>query len=146
MSLSQLVEQQLRSLTSAPASVRAADPTGVSVCIELTAIDSVGCSVREMTLSVPQLSGAGFDVVREWAEALSRRITYLLEAIGPVELDPLHAEALIRSTAPQKVPGGVRYYEMVLSGGGQGSFSLQRYETAPAGAGRVAVDLSLIHI
>ena len=125
-----------------PASVQASDG-GLTLRIEVTAIDTLSCAFSELVLFVPQLQNAQFDVVKQWATDLSKRITYLLENIGPLEFDPTAGEVLIRSTPPSQLPNGSQYYEIVLSSSGTGSFVLKRFKSIAGQPGRVGCDIQL---
>src|SRR5262245_64458346 len=85
-----------------------------TVALEVTAVDSLGCALREVRLDAPHLSSAGFDVLRDWAGRLCGKVTYLLENIGALEFDESSGTVLIRSTPPDKQAAGNQYYEIVL--------------------------------
>ena len=55
----------------------------IDVALDVTAVDSLSCSLTELRLRVPTLSNAGTDVLRDWASEFCKRVTYLLEHIGP---------------------------------------------------------------
>src|SRR4051812_39644611 len=84
-------------------------PNQVAVNIDFTAVDSMSCSLAELRVTVPALNGARFDVLKQWAKALSSRITYLLENIGPLEFAPDQGKILIRSTPPDKQAGATQF-------------------------------------
>ncbi len=128
-----------------PVSVQASDPAGIQVVIDLTQVDSLGCAFRQITLHVPAMSQAAFDVLKRWADALSQRITYLLEQVTPLEYDPQAGQVLIRSTRPDQLPDGTQYYEMVLSSLGTGTFSLKRFSSIKGTPGRTQIDLLVTH-
>src|SRR5688572_30693597 len=87
MGLRQDVDNKLKSLagSSMPATLRAADPTGIELRLEFNQVDPLGCALSELALFVPALQNAAFDVLKQWATSLSRKITYLLESLGPLE-------------------------------------------------------------
>jgi hypothetical protein len=120
-------------------------PDGVDVAIDFVAVDSMSCAFREMRLRVPKLAAAGFDALKAWAEALSKRVTYLLENIGPLELDPAAGQVLIRSTTPDQQSNATTFYEVLLSSQGQGQFALRRYRSQKGVAGRDQVDVQVTH-
>ena len=64
--------------------------------------------------------------MRKVAEALSARLTYLLEPIQPIEVDPDHCVVQMRSNPPQRNENRTSYYELLVARGGQ--LSLCRYE------------------
>jgi hypothetical protein len=96
-------------------------------------------------LQVPSLVGAGFDVLKEWAEDLSQRVTYLLENIGPLELDPSNNQVLIRSTPPSAQSGTREFYEVLLQSHADGNFSLQRFRSDTGKPGRTQIDMQTTH-
>lgn len=128
-----------------PRTLSAAADKGIGIEIDLTAVDSLSCAVRELRLNVPALSGAGFDVLKTWAARLCQRVTYLLENIGPLELEPDSGRLLIRSTTPERQDGTRKYYEILLQSHAGGQFTLRRYRYEAGGAGRAQVEMPLTH-
>ena len=149
MSLSQKVADELQQLAGfsgpAPKTVSLAGPDGIDVAVDFTAVDSMSCSFREVRLRVPSLVGAGFDVLKQWGESLCRRVTYLLENIGPLELDPDNEQVLIRSNPPDQQDNGSRFYEILLQSHANGNFSLRRFESEKGRPGRTQVDIRTTH-
>lgn len=147
MSLSQDLQVELTRLagTTAPVTATVSEPGGRTLQVDLTAVDSMSCSFSEMRLYVPGLQNAAFDTLRKWAEQLSKRITYLLENIGPLEFDPDAGEVLIRSTPPSQLASGAQYFEIVLSSRSAGTFSLRRYRSIKGQPGRDPVDITVTH-
>jgi hypothetical protein len=72
-------------------------------------------------------------------------VTYLLENIGPLELDVASGQVLIRSTAPAQQSGTATFYEILLSSSGSGQFALRRYRSQKGAGGREQVDLQVTH-
>ena len=105
----------------------------------------MSCSLAELRVTVPALNGARFDVLKQWAQALSSRITYLLENIGPLEYAPDQGKILIRSTPPDKQSGATQFYEVLLQSHSGGTFSLRRYRSQSGQPGRKAVDIHVTH-
>jgi hypothetical protein len=131
--------------SSNPKTVRLNGPDSVEIAIDLTAVDSMSCSSREIRLSVPALSGADFDTLKKWAEELCRRVTYLLENIGPLELDPDAGKVLIRSTPPHRQAGTMKFYEILLQSHSGGNFSLRRFQSETGKPGRDQVEIQTTH-
>lgn len=132
----------------APAkTVSVSDGSGVSLAVDLLAVDSVGVACEEIRLDVPSLSAANLDTLKKWAGGLCQRITYLLENLGPLEYDAQGNEVLIRSTPPDtsSSPGKTKYYEVQLSSQGAGRFSLRRFEADRTTNSRVPVPLRITH-
>jgi len=131
--------------SATPTTVTLTDPAGIEVGIDLTAVDSMSSSVREIRINVPSLVGAGFDTLKQWAENLSNRVTYLLENIGPLELDSAAGQVLIRSNPPNRQSGTTEFYEVLLQSHADGHFSLRRYSARQGTPGKTQVDLSVTH-
>ena len=147
MGLRQNLIQEFDTLAQAggplPATLRVSDANGVQVRVVVNAIDSLSCAIAEIEVFVPQLQSAAFAVLKDWAEQLSRRITYLLEQIGPLEFDEASGQVLIRSIPPDQLPDGTQFYEVILSQHGAGNFLLKRYQSTKGQPGRDAVDMVL---
>ncbi|MBW3540159.1 MAG: hypothetical protein KY476_07810 [Planctomycetes bacterium] len=138
--------KQLAGFHSAtPRTVALGGPDGVDLAIDFTAVDRMSCAFRELRLRVPALAAGGFDALKKWAEALSQRVTYLLENIGPLEFDPASGQVLIRSKAADAQPYGSSYYEVLLASTGAGLFTLRRYRTQKGVGGREQVELQVTH-
>lgn len=149
MSMSNFLKSELTRLigfsATAPKTVSVSDADGNRVELDVTAVDSLSCSIEELRLTVAALKNMPPDLLEQWAQALSNKITYLLEDIGPVELDPQSGEALIRSTPPQSTANGTAYYEMMLQTAGPNTVRLCRYESIKGQPGRSKVDMTLTH-
>lgn len=149
MDLSNELSRQLKSLGgssgTAPQTVTLTGPDAVEVDVEFAAVDSMSCAVREIRLRVPSLVDAGADVLERWADAISQRVTYLLEGVGPLEVDEENAQVLVRSTPPDKQADGTTFYEIFLASQSNGNFSLRRYRAQKGTPGRDQVDIQLTH-
>ena len=147
MSMRPQLTQELQRLVGVQggATVTLSGPAGLRLQIHFAAVDSMSCCFSELQLFVPALQNSAFDVLRNWADDLSRRITYLLEQIGPLEYDPAAGQVLIRSVRPDSLPDGSQYYEVVLSSHSGGNFSLRRYRSTKGQPGRAPVDITVTH-
>jgi hypothetical protein len=128
----------------APKTVAVADGD-VDLAVDVTAADSMSCSCREIRMRVPALAGAGPDVLKKWAHELCGRVTYLLEQLGPLEIDTQGKQVLIRSKSPDKRDNSTTFYEVLLQSQGAGLFTLRRYRRDDHGAPREHVDLRTTH-
>lgn len=128
-----------------PTTVSVSEAAGLTLTVEFTAVDSMSCSFTEISLFVPALQNAAFDALKQWAQSLSQRITYLLENIGPLEFDPDAGEVLIRSTPPGQLASGTQYFEIILSSLSSGTFTLRRYASVKGQPGRQPVDITVTH-
>jgi hypothetical protein len=91
----------------------------------LVALDTMACAFTRLSLAAPALSGLSTDGLKQTAERLSARLTYLLEPISPIELDSHGYVVQMRSTPPHKDSDRTSYYELLVSRIGE--LSLVRY-------------------
>jgi hypothetical protein len=147
MPLSVLLKSEVDALivTTTPTTVLVVDPAICEMAVDFTAIDTMSCSLSEMRLNVPSLATSGTDELQAWANALCQQVTYLLESIGTLEIDPTNNQVLIRSTPPQQQSNVTKFYEIILASQTGGHFTLRRYQATPGSAGRVPVDISITH-
>lgn len=126
-----------------------ADPRNPSdtmeVRLDFLEVDRMSCALQELRLNVPSMSGATPVLLKQWADALCQRITYLLENMGPLEFEPDAGQVLIRSVTPSQTTGKRLFYEVMLHSNSGGSFSLKRYESIKGQPGRTVVRLHLTH-
>ncbi len=116
-------------------------PGGVDLAADVLAADSLSCSLREIRMRVPALNGADATVLKKWAHDLCARVTYLLEPLGPLEIDAEGRQVLIRSSSPDKRENAATFYEILLQSQGAGVFTLRRYRRDKSGAPREHVEL-----
>ena len=149
MTCGQQLTNEIRKLAGhagpAAKTVAVSGPGGVDLAVDVTAADSMSCSCRELRMRVPALSGAGADVLSKWAQDLCSRVTYLLEQIGPLEIDTAGKQVLIRSKAPDKRDNSTSFYEVLLQSQGAGLFTLRRYRRDNQSNVREHVDLHTTH-
>jgi hypothetical protein len=96
---------------------------------ELTALDTLGCAFQSFAVRSETLRCASMERLKQVAETLSSRLTYLLEPISPVEIDHEQCVVQLRSNPPQKDENGTSYYELLVASGGR--LSLCRYSKEP---------------
>ncbi|HEX4131194.1 MAG TPA: hypothetical protein VHZ24_14235 [Pirellulales bacterium] len=142
MALEQQVQSALASLPSPSTGPMRIDEssTGQQFECDLSAIDSLGCSFERFTLHSDRLRAAGMDEVQRVAGELSKRLTYLLEPIQPIETDSQQCVVQMRSVPPAKDGDRTSYYELLARKTGE--LSLVRYN-ADYGAGR---QVALAHV
>lgn len=121
------------------------DVDGSRLTIDVLAIETLGCSFLELSLFLPKLVGREVHVLKQWADDLSRRVTYLLENLGPVEVDKLGDQVLIRSNPPDRSGVMAKFYEVLLSARGNGTFTLKRLSFEPGVPGRTPVEIQLTY-
>ena len=97
--------------------------------VELTAVDSIGCSFLSMTISSDRLGNRTIDQLKSIGESLALRLNYLMEPVRPLEIDRDACIVQLRSSPPQKDDDGTSYYELLVQ---QRQISLHRYQKQPA--------------
>lgn len=112
------------SLTGATQTLAATDGDQRLEC-DICELDSLGCAFERFEVSADRLNGAGVDRLKKIGEALSARLTYLLEPISPIEIDLEGCVVQMRSNPPHKDDDGTKYYELLASRDGR--LSLARY-------------------
>jgi hypothetical protein len=85
--------------------VALSDPSGLELAIDFNLVDRISCAFEEMRLDVPTLVNCDIERLKQWAQSLSSRVTYLLENLGPIEIDTQAGQVLIRSTPPRPTTG-----------------------------------------
>lgn len=147
MLLNQQITQSLAGLkgtnSNAPRTVGWSAGTGPAVEVDFTVVDSLGCAFRELRIMADELNGAPFDRLKSWADNLCRSITYLLENIGPLELDAEAQSVLVRSTPPWRQPGQTSFYELLLKA--PGVLTLRRYTRQAHDPDRQPCDIRVTH-
>lgn len=149
MSLSAQLQIELQNLvgfqSATPHVTQFSDPSGFELEVAFLQVDSLSCAVDEIQLKLPSQSSVSLQALEDWATKLCSKITYLLEHIGPLELDAQNQEALIRSTPPSQQSTGTKYYEIILKSRNRGWFSLRRFESVKGLPGRTPVPMQLTH-
>lgn len=102
---------------------------GQHLVCELAGLESLGCEFTRFSLTAGRLASAGIDELKTVSEALSARITYLLEPIRPIEADAEQCVVQLRSMPPSRDEGRATYYELLVRRGGE--LSLCRWAKAP---------------
>lgn len=102
---------------------------GHTLRAQLSALDKLGCAFQTFEVRSDALALAGMDRLKLVADALSHRLTYLLEPISPIEIDADQCVVQLRSNPPQKDESGTSYYELLVAAGGR--LSLRRYAKTP---------------
>jgi hypothetical protein len=101
---------------------------GHSLRCRVTALDTLGCAFQTFEVENAALASVSMNGLKQVAEALSRRLTYLLEPISPIEVDNDQCVVQLRSNPPQKDDNGTSYYELLVAAGGR--LSLCRFNKA----------------
>lgn len=139
--MSALAESLLRQVDAARAGATVAATEGADrVSLGVARADAMAVAFTELRLETDRLANAEIDRVRAVAEELTRRVTYLLEPLTPIEIDRDLAVVQMRSTTPQQDAESSAYYELLVHTGG--SLSLRRYRK-PKGAIREPIDATV---
>ena len=102
---------------------------GARLQCEIVALDTLACAFNYLGVELDALSQAPAAALKQVADQLSRRLTYLLEPITSVEIDADQCVVQLRSNPPQKDDAGTSYYELLVKKGGL--VSLCRYQKQP---------------
>lgn len=150
MTLSQNLSSELKTLAAAPGTspgtVTVSDPAGrAELTLDVAAADRLSVALSEIRLGIPALATADAEALRDWAAEFSRRVTYLLEPIGPLEVDTQTGQVLVRSNPPQQQGSGTSYYEILLQSQAGGNFTLRRFRAEKNPPSRQQVDMNLTH-
>ena len=111
-----------------------------SVRCGLSEVTSLAVNVDALVLETTELAAAGIDRLEKISNDLSARVNYLLEPLGPVEIDADTCTVQMRSMPPHKDDDGCNYYELLVRRGG--ALSLCRYRKEP-GQPRTAIPATL---
>jgi len=92
---------------------------------QLVALDSLGCALTRLALHSDRVAAMSTAELQTLAAALSKKLTYLLEPISPIETDAHGCVVQMRSNPPQKESDRTSYYELLVSRSGE--LSLARF-------------------
>ena len=130
MALQQLIEQQLSHLASlGGGQLAVALPTGSVEC-DIERVDPLGVAFKTFVYLTNRLAQAETVRLTKIADALSAKLSYLLEPLRVIEIDGPAGAVQMRSAPPCKQATQLTYYEVLVQRGG--SISLMRYEKQPA--------------
>jgi len=96
---------------------------------ELVALDSLACAFTHVSVEIDALAGATIERLKRVGEKLSAKLTYLLEAIHPIEVDAEQCVVQMRSVPPERDENGTSYYELLVRR--DGHLNLSRYAKQP---------------
>lgn len=122
--------------------VSVTEPADVHLELDVVSAERFSCGFRELRLNVPPFTHTAPGQLKQWADEVCRRVTYLLEQLDTIEFDPQTGQAQIRSTRPDRQADHSRYYEILLQMPGQ--LSLCRYQIVP-GMPREQIDIQATH-
>ncbi|MCL6507410.1 MAG: hypothetical protein K6T59_10305 [Bryobacteraceae bacterium] len=144
MSLKQQVQQTLQSWPPFTGAARllAAQEGGITLQCRITALDRLACAFESFEMHHPALVGASLEGLKQAAERLAARLSYLLEPIRILEADAEQCVVQLRSSPPEREAEAAAYYELLLNA--NGTLSLTRYIKQPD-APRQAVPAHVTH-
>ena len=128
MSLKNLVQHELAALAafhSGTETLRVNEGPRCFEC-ELVGLDRLACEFQHFTLRTDTLANANVTAIKAISDQLAKKLGYLLETIGAVEIDAEQCVVQMRSVPPHKDDDGTSYYELLVRRGGE--LSLRRYK------------------
>jgi len=129
MSLKDQLQSKLAGLSPGGPHVVQVTESDKQLTCEVTEASSLAYRVDRFVLATGALASVSMDQLEKISEALSSRLTYLLEPVGPIERDHEHCVVQMRSNPPQQDEDGTQYYELLVRRGGE--LELRRYQKAP---------------
>lgn len=134
MLLKESIEREMTRLAALPALNSNNERLSVAADVgtlesELTAVDALACTFVSFRLETARLANSSLDELKKLGDALSKRLTYLLEPIRTVEVDPDDHVVQMRSDPPQADENSMTYYELLVR---RGELNLRRYTKSPA--------------
>jgi hypothetical protein len=93
--------------------------------LKLTALDTVGVAFESLEYVATDRREWSSDALRAWGERLAARVTYLLEPLKVLEIEPQGGEVQIRSHSPTPRADQHGFYEVRLHR--QGTLFMVRY-------------------
>ncbi len=95
--------------------VVSADDSGARVALDLTASDPIGVAFNALSFQAPAGPDRSTEALRAWADRLANQVTYLMEDLVVLELDPVAGEAELRSQTPTARGQQKSFYEVRLN-------------------------------
>jgi len=133
MTFKQDTQQELNRLMGQilPQSVSVTSSHNLRFVLNVTQVDTLSCALQYLEVAPPPQSQLDFNTLQTWSRELSKKLTYLLEQLAPIEVDPSTQKIQIRSSQPAMNAGNKEYYEMLLSVSSSGCLKLERFRIAP---------------
>jgi hypothetical protein len=126
MSIQQDIERELKRIQAVSGrGLLQVDTDAGRIEADLVGVDAIGCSFQTLGLSTAKLASASLDELKTISQALTEKLTYLLEPIGLVEADADRCAVQLRSNPPKKDEDATSYYELMVRRGGD--ITLSRY-------------------
>ncbi len=113
MTLSQKIAVALHDRSSESTVVEAAEDA-CKVVLRLREASGVGVALEALEFSTTRRDAWSPDALRAWGDRIASRLTYLMEPLVVLELDPIGGEAEIRSQTPTRRGEQYSYYQIRL--------------------------------
>ena len=110
-----------------------AQADGVQLECVVEAAERLGCALGSLTVRRQTPARLSPPALREFAEALCQRATYLLEPLKLLEHDAAAGVALARSSPPAADERGVEYYELLANADGSAALTRWRWDAGVPG-------------
>jgi hypothetical protein len=143
MSLSKKIAAALDENTKAyvlPCTVTVEDAPN-KLTLHLTALDAVGLAFSPMEFASSTREEWSAQALKDWADRLTKRVTYLMEPLKVIEVDPAGGEVQVRSQSPTPRAEKRSYYEMRLFK--SGTLRMERFAYDEAARERRSVPCQL---
>jgi len=82
--------------------------------VRFQTVDKLACELEDFRYTDTRLAESSIDDLQQRATQLAKRLSYLLEAISPVEIDNEACVVQMRSNPPEQDEVGSKYYELVV--------------------------------
>ena len=132
MTLKDNFHNELKAITGSGPHIISVSTDRARLTCELVEVNPLAYTFNRLALETDTLAGATLDQLREISESLAERLTYLLEPIGPIEVDQEQCVVQMRSNPPQQDDDGTSYYELLVRRGGE--LALCRFQKQPGDA------------
>ena len=126
MSLSTSFRGQLGSLAADFSGQLVVEAGDRKLYCDIQRLDILAVAFGSLKLATSELAGVSMTDVERLSTELSKRLTYLMEPITPIERDQEQCVVQMRSNPPQQDDDGRNYYELVVCRGGE--LALARYQ------------------
>jgi hypothetical protein len=93
--------------------------------LQLSALDSVGLAFTALEMATSSRPEWTSEALRAWGDRLAGRVSYLMEPLRVLEIEPDGGEVQIRSQSPTTRSEQRGYYEIRLSK--QGTLRMERF-------------------
>lgn len=86
---------------------------GLTVRCAISGAERLGCAIAQLELVEEGQAVLTLDQLDDRVEQICRKVTYLLEPLGKIEVDAMAKSALVRSATPKRQGEQISYYELL---------------------------------